>query len=173
MNLRPPPSRAHAGFSLVELMMVVAVIAILALIALPSIRDRLVRQQVVEALPLVDFAKQAIGTQWGGTGKLPADNAEAGLPPADRIISKYVASVQVRDGGLVVAFSDRVSGLLAGKKLSLRPATVDGYPQVPVTWLCGHATAPPNMTVHGPDETTLDAAYLPLNCKGTGTAALK
>jgi type IV pilus assembly protein PilA len=160
---RPPKT---LGFTLLELMMAVAVLAILAMIALPSFRDRIVRQQVQEALPLVDFARQAISAQYTATAKLPADNAAAGLPPPDRIVSKYIASVVVKDGALVLTFGQQVSGLLAGKKVSLRPATVDGYPMVPITWLCGRASVPSNMSVHGPNETTLVAAYLPLSCQG-------
>lgn len=165
---RPPKSARRSGFTLLELMIVVAVMAILAMIALPSMRDRLVRQQVVEALQLVDFAKQAIDGSHRLTAALPADNAAAGLPPADRIVSKYIASVAVSDGALSLTFNDKVSSLLAGKKISLRPATVDGYPAVPITWVCGRASVPEHMSAHGPNETTLDARYLPMNCQGRG-----
>ena len=161
------PNRPKNGFTLLELMVVVVVVAILATIALPSFRDRIVRQQVLEALSLVDFAKQAIGARYTATAKLPADNAAAGLPPPDRIVSKYIASVSVNDGAMVLTFGQQVSGLLAGQKVSLRPATVDGYPAVPITWLCGRANVPPNMTVHGTNETTLAATYLPRDCQGS------
>ncbi len=158
---RPPSS----GFTLVELMVVVAVIAILALMTLPSLRDGMARRQVAEAIPLVDFAKKAVAAQYAASAAFPADNAEAGLPPADRIVSRHVSSVLVRDGALLMTFGNQAMGGVAGARLSIRPAYVDGYPQVPISWLCGGVAVPANMRVQGSDETTLPPKFLPRGCK--------
>jgi type IV pilus assembly protein PilA len=162
------PHRRVGGFSLMELVVAMSVMAILATIAIPSVRDRIVRQQVAEALPLADFAQKAVGAYYAAHARLPVDNAEAGLPPADRIVSKYIAALAVEDGALVLTFSDRVSGLLSGKTVSMRPATVDGYPAVPISWMCGHADLPKGMTVQAKDKTTVEANYLPVTCRSRG-----
>lgn len=58
---------------------------------MPSYQDRFIRAQVAEGLALADMAKQAITAEYARSGKLPADNASAGLPPADRIVGNYVS----------------------------------------------------------------------------------
>ena len=68
---------------MMEALAVVAVIAILATIALPSYLDKIIRDQVVEALPLADIAKAPIATAWATSQPLPADNAAADLPAPD------------------------------------------------------------------------------------------
>jgi hypothetical protein len=70
---------------------VIAILGIGAGLALPSYQDRDIRAQVAEGLALADMAKQAIAAEQARSGKLPADNAAAGLPPADRIVGNYVS----------------------------------------------------------------------------------
>jgi type IV pilus assembly protein PilA len=88
-------SRLH-GFTMMEMIAVVAVIAILA--TLPSYLDRIVREQIKEALPLADIAKQPIATSWSLMQTFPADNASAGLPPAETIVANYVSAVAIANG---------------------------------------------------------------------------
>lgn len=162
-----PRSAAPAahGFTLVELMMVVAVIAILSLIALPSYLDRIVRQQIAEALPLAELAKRPVALAWGISQAFPADNAAAGLPEADKIVNNYVSAVTVAGGAIHIRFGNRASGAIKGKVLSLRPAVVADAPVVPIAWVCGPAKAPDKMTLVGEDRTTVPAGLLPLNCR--------
>lgn len=96
---------------------------------------------------------------------MPRDNAAAGLPPADRIVGNYVAGVTVRDGAIVMTFGNRSNRNISGKKLSLRPALVEGYPSVPLSWVCGVAAAPDKMRVLGPNHTDLPATLLPIDCR--------
>lgn len=153
------------GFSLIELMVVVSVIAILALVALPTFTDKLVRDQVAEALPLASIAKPAIENAWRLGQPLPADNAATALPVPEKIVNNVVSSVTVQDGAIHIRFGNRAHATLKGKTLSLRPAVVDDSPVVPVTWLCGLAAAPAQMTVKGLNRTDVAPGFLPLRCR--------
>jgi type IV pilus assembly protein PilA len=164
----PPMKRTVSGFTLLELMAVVAIIAILASIALPSIRARLVRGQIVEAMKIAEIAKAPIAAAWGGTRTMPADNAATGLPAADKIVGNYVSSVTVEGGAIHVVFGNKANGAITGKKLTLRPAVVDDAPVVPVAWLCGHAAPVDKMVAMGADRTDVEPGLLPINCRAGG-----
>jgi type IV pilus assembly protein PilA len=159
MNLR------QRGFTLVEMMAVIAVIAILALMAVPSYLDKIVKAQIEASLPLADIAKKPVAALWAATQTLPADNAAAGLPAADKIVSNYVSAITVEDGVIHITFGNRAHKAIAGKILSLRPAVVEDAPVVPVTWVCGRAEAPAKTTLKGVDQTNIDSLYLPLECR--------
>ena len=153
------------GFTLIELMIVIAIIGIGAGLAMPSYQDRVIRAQVAEGLALADMARQAVTAQHLRSGTLPRDNAAAGLPPADRIIGNYVSGLAVEGGAVQISFGQLSNRNLAGKVLTLRPATVPGYSQVPIAWVCGLASVPPNMRAQGTNRTTLPAPHLPVDCR--------
>jgi type IV pilus assembly protein PilA len=153
------------GFTLIELMVVVSIVAILAFMALPSYIDKMVRDQVAEALPLADIAKGGVQLAWLGGAALPADNAAASLPPPEKIVSALVKSVTVDQGAIHIVFGNKAHRTLAGKVLTVRPAVVEDAPIVPITWLCGGATAPDKMTAKGENRTTVPKALLPLRCR--------
>jgi type IV pilus assembly protein PilA len=159
------PRRPCPGFTLLELMMVLAVIAILAMIALPNMQGRLVRDQIVEAAKLAQVAKEPVALAWSLTHTLPADNAAAGLPSADRIVSNYVSAVTVEGGAVHVTFGNRANAAIVGKTLTFRPAVVEDAPVVPVAWVCAGASAPQKMTLRGTDRTDIPVRFLPLNCR--------
>ena len=152
-------------------MVVVAIIAILALIALPSVPDKLVREQIVEATRLADLAKAPVAAAWATTAKLPLDNAAAGLPAAEKIVSNYVSSVAVESGAIQVTFGNQANGNIRGKVLTFRPAVVADSPVVPVAWICGNADVPGSMSARGLNKTTVALRFLPLNCRGSAPAS--
>jgi len=154
------------GFTLIEMMVVVAVIAILALMAFPTYQDKLVRDQIAEALPLADVVKAPVTASWSLLRVLPADNAAAALPPPEKIVSNLVSGVALENGAIHITFGNRANGALRGKVLTLRPAVVDDAPVVPIAWVCGGAPVPGNMSAKGTNRTSVPANYLPLKCRG-------
>jgi type IV pilus assembly protein PilA len=157
-------SHRRGGFTLIEVMIVVTIIGVLAMMAVPSIQGRYVREQIVEGAALAKLAKEPVASAWAATKTLPADNAEAGLPAADKIVNNMVKSVTVEGGAIHIVFGNRANGALQGKTLTLRPGVVPDEQTVPVAWVCGNARAPDNMVAQGANRTTVAAIYLPGNC---------
>ncbi len=155
----------NGGFTMVEMMVVIGIVAILALMAVPSYQGKFIRDQIVEALPLADIAKPPIAASWAALQSFPSDNAGAGLPAADKIVSNYISSVSVQGGAIHVTFGNRANNVIAGKILTLRPAVVEDAPIVPITWVCGYAVQPGKMTIKGENKTNVPADYLPLRCR--------
>ena len=89
---------------------------------MPGVPDKLIRDRIVESLKLADIVKPPIAAAWAATGKLPVDNAAAGLPVADKIVNEYISSVAVESGAIQVTFGNRANVAIQGKVLSLRPA---------------------------------------------------
>ena len=159
------------GFSLLELMIVVAIIVILALIALPGVPEKLIRDRIVEAIKLADIVKPKVAASWSTSGTLPVDNAAAGLPVADKIVSDMVSAVAVESGAIQITFGNQANAAIRGKVLSLRPGVVDDARIVPITWVCGDADPPERMTARGVNRTTVPARYLPLACRARAGAS--
>ena len=156
------------GFTMIEMMMVLGAIAVLALMAAPSYMEKIIRDQIVEALPLADLAKAPVAFAWAAGVPLPDDNNAAGLPAADNIVSNLVSAVQIDKGAVNITFGNRANNQIRGKVLSLRPAVVEDAPVVPVAWVCGFAQAPVKMTAKNPNRTNIPANYLPLRCRQSG-----
>ena len=137
--------KVQQGFTLIELMIVVAIIGILAAIAIPAYQDYTVRAQVSEGLNLCGGAKTAVTEFFQDRGAWPVNNTEAGLDPVEtNIKGKYVEKVAVSAGGLVPSIVTVTYGidahaiLLKGKTLTMTPANAGGS----VTWTCASPTLP-------------------------------
>lgn len=104
------------------LFLAIAPLAILAAIAVPAYQSYLIRSQVAEGVSLADGAKIAIVQYVGEHGALPADNLAAGLPAPASVAGRYVSSVRVEDGQVVVTFGDHADRQITGKHLVLKPS---------------------------------------------------
>lgn len=153
------------GFTLIELMIVVAILGILSVIAVPTYQDRVIRAQVGEGQNLAQFVQQSIQDYYTKNHRFPADNAAAGLPDSGKIVGNYVTDVQVREGAVVITFGNRVNRFIDKKRLTLRPAIVEGHPVVPIAWVCGNASVPGKMQARGRNETNIPASQLPIDCR--------
>jgi type IV pilus assembly protein PilA len=157
--------RKSSGFTLIELMIVVAIIGILAALSLPNYQDRIIRTQVQETVVFVEFARDAVQTFYKKTHRMPADNAEAGLPAPKQIVGNFITQVEVNHGAIDVQFGNRSNQSIIGKSLTLRPGTVADATQVPISWLCGVAHPVSGLTYTGTDHTDLAPEVLPIECR--------
>ena len=133
-------TKLQKGFTLIELMIVVAIIGILAAIAIPAYQDYTVRAQVSEGLNLAAAAKAAISETYLNRGKAPANRTEAGMSPTDTDTSgKYVNAVQVTTGNILVTYGNEANQAIQGKTLQLVPYVT---PDQSVAWRCGGAAQP-------------------------------
>ncbi|EPI5957956.1 pilin, partial [Neisseria gonorrhoeae] len=122
------------GFTLIELMIVIAIVGILAAVALPAYQDYTARAQVSEAILLAEGQKSAVTEYYLNNGEWPKDNGSAGVASASKIIGKYVKEVKVENGVVTAKMkSDGVNKEIQGKKLSLWAKRQAGS----VKWFCG------------------------------------
>ena len=153
------------GFSMIELVVVMAVIAILALMATPTLLDRNVQQQVQDGIALANLAKNGVSAFYVAKNELPDSNEEAGVPPKEKLVSNVVSEISIDSGAVTIKFGNNVNSSIVGKRLTLRPAIVKDAPTVPIAWLCNNTPVPNGMTVIGSNQTNIPLRWLPIACR--------
>ena len=127
--------KKQQGFTLIELMIVVAIIGILAAIAIPAYQDYTIRAQVSEGLNLAGGAKAAVTEYYQDQGAFPTTNAMAGVEASNLIVGKYVTGVAVGGAGVItVTYGNDANTNIAGDSLTLTPTDRTGS----IEWACAN-----------------------------------
>ncbi len=147
------------GFTLIELMFVVAIIGILAAIAIPNYVDYLKRAKISEAFILASGLTKTIADYYSYYGKLPPNNQASHLP--ENLGGQYVKSMQIENGAIHLKFDQSVDN----GTLTLRPAIIIADPPSnTLIWVCGYARALEGTRIFGENQTNIEQKYLPPIC---------
>lgn len=140
--------KATRGFTLVELMIVVAIIAILAAISIGQYQDYTIRTQVAEGSSLAGGPKVAVGEFYNSHGRFGPTNASIGLPLATSITGKYVTQVDAATGLIEVTYGKEANAKIRDEKLTFSPIVHAGS----VEWVCNRSN-------------TMSEKYVPVVCR--------
>jgi type IV pilus assembly protein PilA len=141
--------KLQQGFTLIELMIVIAILGILMAIAIPAYQDYTVRAKVSEGLNVAGAAKLAVAETYQSDGAWPANNGGAGLPSnATSINGNNVSSVTVNESLITIAYTGDAN--ITGDNLVLKASPEGGS----ISWTCGFT------------GTSVEQKYLPSNCRG-------
>lgn len=143
--------RLQRGFTLIELMIVVAIIAILAAIAISQYQDYVIRAQISEGESLANAVKTSIGEFYNSQGRFPGNNTSTNLPLPASITGSFVTQVSTTSGIITATFGNKASTPIIGGTLDFSPTTNAGS----IYWTCKAGTSTP----------TLQARWLPANCR--------
>jgi type IV pilus assembly protein PilA len=163
--------RRAAGFTLIELMIVVAIIGVLAAIAIPAYQDYSIRTQVAEGLNLASNIKVGVTDAFGQRGLNPDNRTQAGLT-ANAVDTRgtYVESVEVTNGTISVTYGHAAHAAISGRVLALIPYET---PEDSIVWRCGYEIAPAGLSILGTRSgdvapalaTTVLPRFLPSSCR--------
>ncbi len=140
--------KSQHGFTLVELMLVVAIVGILALIALPAYLSYAIRAQIAEGLYLTGPIKNAIAQYHNDNGMFPADNDDAALEAAEDYSGKYVFSISVDGAAISIQYGNDANAKISGQTVTLTAIHHEGS----VSWVCA-------------SDGVISTMYLPSSCK--------
>ncbi|HEZ5890611.1 TPA: pilin [Neisseria meningitidis] len=163
------------GFTLIELMIVIAIVGILAAVALPAYQDYTARAQVSEAILLAEGQKSAVTEYYLNHGIWPSDNSAAGVASSSTIKGKYVKEVEVKNGVVTATMaSSNVNNEIKDKKLSLWAKRQDGS----VKWFCGQPVertdnnaANDDVAAAAANGKQIDTKHLPSTCRDASSAS--
>ena len=152
------------GFTLIELMIVIAIVGILAVVALPAYQDYTARAQVSEAIVLAEGQKAAVAEYYATNGAFPTSNEQAGVAAKENIKGKYVKQVEVGANGVITATMNDT-----GVNSDIKSTTIALKPEVATVATGGSGSASSNGAFTwkcGPGATKgVDKKFLPATCR--------
>ena len=164
--------KIQQGFTLIELMIVVAIIGILAAIAIPAYQDYTIRSQVTEGMTLAGDLKASIAEYVAQVGEWPAGLTEVGLGSAAATdkAGRYVLSVDVSNGTINITYGRDANAAIQNETLSIQPFVNVNQD---IVWSCGNADQPLNSvdtpsggtTPSDAGNTSVRDKYLPSSCR--------
>jgi type IV pilus assembly protein PilA len=167
--------KIQKGFTLIELMIVVAIIGILAAIAIPAYQDYTIRAQVTEGLNLAGSVKAAVAESFANTGTWPDDLVAAGMTAADGTTAtppsgKYVKQITLDNGTIVIEYGNQANANITGATTGILTIQPRVSANDDVVWLCGYNEGPTDLTDPAGDTstagaTTVQPKYLPQACR--------
>lgn len=151
-------TRKQSGFTLIELMIVVAIIGILAAIAIPRYQDYVARSQVTEAINLSSGLKTSVAEIYANTGELAGiDSGTNGIPAATSVTGSYVTGVAVLNGVITATMGNNANSVLTETGSNAVVLTPNDLSAGSITWVC--------------TDSSVEEQYLPQNCRTTGSTA--
>ncbi len=158
-------SHRYNGFSLLELMIVLAIMSVIAMVALPSSNNALNAQKIKESLKLVETFKSSVANFYVLQGRFPISNEELLIPEADKLKGNYVSAIYHVKGAFHIELGNKIPPSLQSKLVTVQPVFVPNSPASPISWVCGFDEVPEGMERAGENWTNVPKVSLPGSCR--------
>lgn len=154
-----------SGFSMLELVIVLAIMSILAMVAMPSGSNAVSAKRINESVKLVDTFKSQVSNFYRLQGRFPVSNEELLIPEPDNLKGNYVTAIYLENGTFHIELGNKIRSTLHNKVISILPIFVPDSPASPISWICGFDQIPEGMQSAGENRTSVPMVNLPIACR--------